>query len=228
MSMRAVVVGLVALLLCSRSEAAPAKHVPKRKGTFAAYIDPAAPPDPPRPAPRKPERVSIVLLIDQTMTSGQSYESIAWTAGHDLRVGLLGEDLVAVMAFESRAKVVVKPVWPDDYDRVIRAIEGLEPVRGPSDLAGALDEARSYIAPAPGRKLIVLVTNKARLDDKLEAALAAIRTDAIAFVVAGTWAGHRATLAKVADAAGGTFVHVWDDHDAPTKLEAEVRALHYR
>lgn len=224
--MRAAVVGLVALLLCGSSDGAPKKHAAARKGTVAAYIDPHAPPDPPRPAPRKPERASILFLIDRTMLVDEPYG--AWDAAYEVGRQILEEDLVAVMAFDRVAEVVVKPVWPDDYRRVVRAVDTLKPVRGPSDLASALDKARNYIAPAPGRKLVVLVTNKARFDDNLEAALVALRTDSVELVVVGTMSADTVTLARVANAAGGTFTRFDQDHDIPTKLEAVVRALHNR
>jgi hypothetical protein len=180
MQMRAaVVVGIVALV----SGAADARPK-KRRGVFAAYIDPAAPIDRPRTAPNT-EPLAILFVVQRpSFPDANVWPWDAASRALELRDAAIEEDLVGVMAFDSTVDTVLKPVPASQLWDAHRAIRELQ-TRDGGDLANALTEARAYINEASMRKLIVLIAKETWLDAKLKAALQAIRDDNIAFLVLG-------------------------------------------
>ena len=212
MRTRLALIVATVLLLCGLSQGKPRK---KRSGTFAAYIDPAAPEDPPRP---KPKSLSVVLLIDKSGLHHDSWRSEAAVPTLEVLRNLTDNDRVAVLAFSSSVDVVLKPTWASEVARIAGAVLSLKPARD-SNLTAALDEARWYVSAAPGHKVIVLLTSATKHDEKLDATLAAIRTDKIELIVVGMSDsdGH---LWRVAEPAGGKLFLM------TRELAGEIRALH--
>ena len=217
--------GVLALL--GVVDAAPKKN-PKRRGTFAAYIDPAAPDDPPRPAAPKPTPLSVVLLIDRSPfhPGGLLDESAIMSVAYELVEAVLDDDLVGVMACDATVELVMKPVWGADAWRVTRAAYRLKAGAGGTLTAG-LEEARTYLGPAPGRKVIVFVTDGGRTDANLHTTLDAIRGDGITLVVVPALTADERDLEHIAQTAGGRVVAVHGNSAVPTPFTRYIRGLHF-
>jgi hypothetical protein len=227
--MRGAIMLVLVALLGGLADAAPTKR-PKRKGTFAAYIDPAAPADPPRPQPPKPNPLSVVVLID-TSRIPFDFDTYRWDLHYlmsDVTRALTEDDLIAVMTFDASVELAMKPVWGNDRKPLERAVSSIKEGSG-RNLEEALEQARAYIGPAPGRKLIVLVTQGATGDENLTAPLHAIRDDKVGLIVVGTRLPVRdfGPLLHLAENANGTLFVPFKDHDDPPALTRQIRAMHF-
>jgi hypothetical protein len=228
MSMRAVVVvGLVALL-CGAADAAP-KKAKKRKGTFAAYIDPSAPDDPPPPPPPpepKPGWLSIVVLVDRTAeTSGAKLDFAKLVIRGD-DMATWGDDLIAVLAFNDTVDYVLRPAWAGDA-RIRKAARKLAPASGSANLASALTETSSYMDKAPNRKVIVLVTDRAEIGDELDEAMRTVRLAHIDVFIVGMPDADEMTLAYVGQEIGARATFTPGTHQDHIDLAEALYNLHY-
>src|SRR5262245_18573118 len=106
MSLRAVAVDGLCALLCAPATAKPSK----KRGPLAAYIDPSSPDDPARPKKRPSKALSIVLLVDRSLTpSGHARPWNGTDALSLLRRAVGEDDVVALLAFDTSTEVLVKP-----------------------------------------------------------------------------------------------------------------------
>ena len=211
----AVVVGIVALV-CGTVDARP-----KKRRVFAAYIDPAAPIEPPRAAPNT-EPLAILFVVQRpSFPDADVWPWHAASRALELRDAAIDEDLVGVMAFDKTVDKVLKPVRGSELWDVYGAVRELQ-TSGGGDLANALTEARAYINEASMRKVIVLIAKETWLDAKIKAALQAIRDDNIALIVLGD-DSNSSLLRTIAVRGNGTYIP--RDHDVPSLFAKEVRRL---
>lgn len=169
--MRAVA-GLVLLtVLFGVADAAPKK----RTGTFAAYIDPAAPDDPPQPWSTFPTWLSVVIVIDRSATTAGPKLEAAKAAAQKVGDCLLDGDQVAIVAVDLSVRYALRAIYAENRTAFKQVLNGVRPTDEGADLAAAIDEARAYLEPAPERKVIVLFTDLEQADERLAPALATAR-----------------------------------------------------
>jgi hypothetical protein len=231
MSVRAAVVVGITTLLCASAIAEPpaSSNAKKRRGTFAAYIDPAAPADPPRPPPPRPEveatALSIVVLIDRSAGITGSKLDSAKQAISAIDSMTWGDDLIAVLAFDESVDYVMKPTWAGD-PRLRKSVKKLKASKDAANLLQALDEVCWYIQAAPGRRIVVLVADGGVRDDELDDAMRLVSGANVQTIVVGMAGGDPAALRRLAREIDAPFVML-DGLRGHDWLAGEIWHQHY-
>lgn len=194
----AVAIALVALL-CTSGAAAP-KNAKKRKGTFSAHIDPAAPDDPRPPWQQDREWLAVAFLIDRSVEGARL--DAAKTAAQRIYDALDEWDMAALMMFDASVDTPMRAGHINARRKQFkRALAGVTAGRGRA-LAAALDETREYMTDSPDRKVIILFTDASDVENNVILALRAIREAYVTLIIVGLPGADReglSTLAREAD-----------------------------
>ncbi len=158
----------VVVMLCIGAQAAPRKQATRRTGPFAAYLDPNAPLDPPRPKVESgPRWLSVVFLFDRAASG----DAVA-TAPEALLGGLEDGDLAALMAFDRDARIVLRADTVEKMrKRIPKALATLA-WSPESDLGKGIAAAHEYLEGAPDARVIVAFTEVHVLDEAARSVIA--------------------------------------------------------
>jgi hypothetical protein len=196
---RWVVLGLIALLV-GAADAGPKGK--KRRGTFAKYIEPTAPDDPPRPWGTAPTWLAVALLVDRTWSDDTQLDdakAIAQRVGDSLEK----HDQVAILSFDMAIEKVMRGREIGARRKAFKRSLASVTVAPQSDIATALAQTRVFFECAPYRKVLVLFTESGDITERLEAELVAIRRSHINLLVVGLPGASWPTLRRLAEIAGG-------------------------
>jgi Mg-chelatase subunit ChlD len=137
------------------------------------------------PSVPEPSWLSITLMIDRAAaTAGTNLDAVKRLIAA-IDATIWGDDLIAVLAFHDSVDYVLEPTWAGD-PRIRKVRKKLKPAAGPADLAAALTETCRFMTKAPGRKIVVLVTDGAKTGTGFDEATRAVRTSNIELIVVGT------------------------------------------
>jgi hypothetical protein len=195
----AVAVALVAVV-CTGGVAAP-KNAKKHKGTFSAFIDPAAPDDPRLPWQQNREWLAVTFLIDRSVDGARL--DAAKTAAQRIYEALDEWDMAALMMFDASVDTPMRAGHINARRKQFkRALAGVTTGQG-RDLAAALDETRDYMSDSPDSKVIILFTDASDVENNVILALRAIRQAYVTLIIVGLPGADRDKLLTLAREAGG-------------------------
>jgi Ca-activated chloride channel family protein len=170
--------------------------------------------------------VAMALVIDRSGSMTGLPIEMAKAACRATVETLRGDDLVEVIAFDSRPKRFVK-LQPARYSgRIMNEIATIQPGGGTA-IFPALDAAYQDISVAQARKKHVVLLSDGRADSQgIRDLVAAMIAESITVTTVGLGDGADADLLRlIADAGGGRYHHVPDPTNLPRIFTRETEMI---
>jgi Mg-chelatase subunit ChlD len=170
--------------------------------------------------------VAMALVIDRSGSMTGLPIEMAKAACRATVETLRGDDLVEVIAFDSRPKRFVK-LQPARYaGRIMNEIATIQPGGGTA-IFPALDAAYQDISVAQARKKHVILLSDGRADSQgIRDLVAAMIAESITVTTVGLGDGADADLLRlIADAGGGRYHHVPDPTNLPRIFTRETEMI---
>lgn len=217
----AVVVGVLALLW-SAADARPKK---RPRGTFADCIETSAPDKPTRrPSPRTqrdegPTSV-VIFVVDRSVDDLKAVKDLVIASTKLLH----RTDIIAVVAFDSEARIYVRPTRATNREWIANDIFRMQESYSSNLFVGLKESFELSMGINATTKMVIVLTDGRVALDGISELLDDMYRARARVVVAGTHGGVREELTKMAGWGHGKLIML-DDRPGDQQLFDELRAI---